>query len=59
MEFRNHLRESRRRTDQYALLLLISSTRLSQFIVLRQKILRYESSTLILYKELISTIFQM
>ena len=39
MEFWNHRRESRRRTDQYALLLLISSTRLSQSIVLRRKFL--------------------
>ena len=39
MEFWNHRRESRRRTDQYALLLLISPTRLSQLIVLRRKFL--------------------
>ena len=39
MEFQNHQRESRWRTDQYALLLLISSTRLSQLIVLRRKFL--------------------
>ena len=39
MEFWNHRRESRRRTDQYALLLLISSTRLSHSIVWRRKFL--------------------
>ena len=39
MEFRNHQRKSRWRTDQYAVMLLISSTRLNQLIVLRRKFL--------------------